>query len=441
MNQDDFRRLLATPQAAREIVPRKTLFEPRRCAMDSRTGLKTNVSRLFDKNVRENSGTGKKNAGKAIWRNGTSYKDRKKNLQEENEHGEWGNKILKKTVPEKQKNDQKERMQAMEEAVASLREAASKGEISQAEYVAQTQRLGGDFEHAGLVRGLDRVLLARVRRGEAIEVAGEEGEIAKERVETGLKDQDEVDLDEIYAGVSKKRDSQDIEEGKKCVCAQNTASVTLKNTQTSNLEKFKPIGGEKLENTYQIEIKTGKMDTKSKNTGKGLTGKEYLPQKPPEKSIDVSIEDDGENDDFIFEDVGEYDLFESFEQQTKHQETKKSAIQRGKGERGYFTSAQDGEEAFDLVDAGSLTREAVLREDTQLIAALKKAATLDNLDEQKNVEKKKKMVDMGFGLVLGEAYEDLGRQEEWLGEESDEDCSRPKKRGKVIPARKQALGT
>ncbi|KAG5438327.1 hypothetical protein PCANB_002815 [Pneumocystis canis] len=313
-----------------------------------------------------------------------------------------------------------------EEMLLNLKEAVKKGEISHNDYVSQTQRLGGDFEHAGLVRGLDRVLLEKVKRGETIEVFDH-----KTETKSPFQNENEaLDLDEIYtSNLSKKQDQKEDILKKKSYEELFPAPKTRK---PETLSKFKPIGISKtntiakeivddqhLEKKHLKQNQNIKHETKSPLKATITTPKDCISEEMPKELLSEEPKED-----VIFDDVGVYDLFESLNSHTNTKLEKqfnlKEASSTYKKMGGYFHTSTKEEEGFGLVDAGSLTKEAILHDDAQFVEVLKKAETLVQKNECKEaIHPKKKPTNMGFGLWLGEAYDDLDIHDEPLDDDDD----------------------
>ncbi|KTW27748.1 hypothetical protein T552_02187 [Pneumocystis carinii B80] len=409
MNQDDFRKLLATPQQPRQTTSRPSFFRP--ISKDYRqTFIEKTTKKSSDKSTHGNHWTGKKavkNEGsnsKASSLLPEGYRNRAKELQRED-------------------TEDRRTYSMQENMLSNLKEAVKKGEISHQDYLSQTQRLGGDFENSCLVRGLDRVLLERVRRGEEIGIS-EPTTIQTDLTKTDETKDEALDLDKIYIeGLSKKKDSEENIPKRK---NRDELLSILKKQKTQDpvkeQSKFKPIGvrekdhkkkkslkkKEDLSSEKKLSNQDQDQDQDQKNEKTTILEKTTPIENSPQK-IQETLNDES-ND--IFDDVGVYDPFESMNFQTDQEQSNQNPVQYNTNnthipKRNYFHTSTSLEDD-DIVQAGSLTRESVLKNDAQLVTALKKAATLEHLDNhEENSLIKKKSINVGFGLWLDDTCNDI----------------------------------
>ncbi|EMR08354.1 hypothetical protein PNEG_03194 [Pneumocystis murina B123] len=438
MNQDDFRRLLATPQQPRQTTSRPSFFRP--ISKDSRqTFIEKTTKKFSEKSTHGNRCVGKK-AAKNEGSNTTSsllpegYRNRAKELQKED-------------------SEDRRAYSMQENMLLNLKEAVKKGEISHQDYLLQTQRLGGDFENSCLVRGLDRVLLERVRRGEEIGIS-EPTTIQKDSTKAVETKEEALDLDKIYMeGLSKKKDLEENISKRK---NRDELLSILKKQKTQDpvkeQSKFKPIGvrGENPKKNESLKKKDDlccekKLLNQDQKNEKMTILKETKSTTPienfPEKIQKTSNE---ENND-IFDDVGTYDPFESMNFYTDQEQPTQNLIQHNINntytpKRNYFHTSTLLEDD-NLVEAGSLTRESILKNDVQLVTALKKAATLEHLDNhEENTHIKKKSMNMGFGLWLDDAYNDIDLNDDPF-DDDDNLPSKSKRKTKLTDTKRSKVTT
>ncbi|QSL64419.1 hypothetical protein MERGE_001720 [Pneumocystis wakefieldiae] len=419
MNQDDFRRLLATPQPRGQTTPRPSFFRP--------------ISKNYRQTFIEKA-TKKKSSEKPAHKSQWSGKKTAKN-EDSNTASSLLPEGYRNRAKELHKEDSEDRRtySMQENMLSNLKEAVKRGEISHQDYLLQTQRLGGDFENSCLVRGLDRVLLEKVRNGEEIGIS-EPTFIHTDSTKTVETKEEVLDLDKIYTeSLSKKKDLEERIPKRK---NRDELLSVLKKQKTQDpvkeQSKFKAIGvrGEdpkknellKEKDDLCYEKKLLNQDQNEENEKKLILKKtKSTPiQDFPEKTEETL--DDESND--IFDDVGTYDPLESInlyadQEQSKQNLNRHHINNTTISKKNYFhtsTSLSDD----DIVEAGSLTRESILKNDVQLVNALKKAATLEHLDNhEENTHIKKKSVNMGFGLWLDDSCNDIDVNDDPFDDDDD----------------------
>lgn len=378
----------------------------------------------------------------------------------------------------------------------NLEEALKKEEIDQATYdKLRAQIAGGDLESTHLVKGLDFKLLERIRRGEDVggSKASEDDHDEPEDIDDAFEELEEAKVEAVHREAEAKKgqfaSGPALKPGQKRTRAMILAELkaareAAKEKEQSALgSKFKKIGDKKPGSRIERDSKgrevliivdeDGHEKRKVRKVQPEAAAEEekarllMMPDKDAKplgmevpdiyKAKQEEAEDDGDVD--IFDDVGDdYDPLaglgddssdESDEDETKDKATEaaEEKDQAGKasmppppkpastGPRNYF---KDSKTAL----ASSQTLEAPSMSDPAILAAIKKAASLnprptDEEDEEAKAkaERRRKMLqnedrdaedmDMGFGTSRFEDEADFDESNiklsKWGNDEDDED--------------------
>ncbi|GAO46421.1 hypothetical protein SAICODRAFT_4784 [Saitoella complicata NRRL Y-17804] len=290
----------------------------------------------------------------------------------------------------------------------------------------QSKLLGGDLEHTHLVKGLDFALLKKVKQGEDLSGEKPREEGPKGGVEEDLEaafqtakaeppkkmTRDEL-LAKMRAGRTVAKSSKPVEEG-------------LDKSKFRKIGVPPPPAEEPKEEEEKVKIVVG-PDGKIKRLVKKKK-KTQQEKKPEPEPVANPMNDDGD----IFADVGEYDPFagmdSSDDEKTDKEETKEpSETPAEPPRRNYFTST-----TADSDSDGDITTES-LRNDPTLKAALKKASQIaekkgTELEDEEEVKARKRMemlarddADFEFGSDEDEGPKKKKRRRKAKGDDDDDD--------------------
>lgn len=411
MDQDGFRKLLATPRTSSN--DKQSNFADGKL---SRTSLLGNATPrgmpMTPRNIKD-------------------YKNPFKQAQQKESAFEFKvpKKPAKSLLPEGYIDRVKQRLTAAEDdgqqRIESLREMLLKKEISQEQYIEQTQQLGGDMESSALVRGLDRKLLEKVRAGQnvvdnSVEV---DGAIAEQLLEETLEHaiinrEPKKGRNDLLSDLKRKRTQEQAEEklkqkkftpignqnqtveylekdGMKLKIIRNAQGTIIKRL----VKKLKPAE----------EIPTQKQQADSTNTTfpslNSSDGRTTMPENTIEATPVVQNSD-------IFEDAGEYNPFLEAEEESTEDGLKLKTIdtkhkQKLATKRNYFSTTsrrrtldQETEQEPHVPSSAA----QFLEQNKHALLRASKILDRQTADEQKLVPNKKE-VDAGFGLKLNpDAY-------------------------------------
>lgn len=354
-------------------------------------------------------------------------------------------------------------LEAEQERIDNLKTQLKQKEITHREYLERVETFAsGEFQGAGMVRGLDRKLLERVRAGE--DVLDQRTQAEKDSVDDAL----EAALDQ-HLTADKKEDSKltttttttsPVKPNRASVLAGMKRTQSVKGAYTSadtaprSIDsKFKPLlkrnkdgtltetrfeAGKKIKiirdaNGTIVKKLVKKTDPHVKDspvismtTTKSSTS---TPAAPLTVQPDIAAIEPYEDDGDIFSDAGEYDPFTT---SGKDDTAKTNATLDNSEGSTYFArirhDAGGNEDDDDNGPTVASTAEEFLRANK---AALEKAATI--LDRQTAADQEKlrakQRTDAGFGLVFhsGDAYAGDVRE---LPEEDEMYDGRRRKGGK-----------
>lgn len=286
-----------------------------------------------------------------------------------------------------------------------LHEKLRNGQITTKEYSEKSKELGGDLNTTHLVRGLDRKLLEKVRSNElALDdslLSSSEKEVDEEADKLLEKVAEESSHPESVSILEEKKKiplypngqpkyRKILENGKKVKYLLDENGEILK--RLVKKEKKLKNDNERLEN----EHKTEKLNVNANSLGKSFV-KHDIPLPPVDLKLD------------IFEEVGEYDPFHENDKEPAELKAKDAFQLKGHHE----LDAPYHKKVFDTNQYSDL-------KPTNFMSQIHRLAKVQERKEEEERKKGKdgQIVDAGFGLVLSK--DDTADIHE-LGESDDDD--------------------